>query len=156
MLVATSLLLGCADAARYVVVTDAPSSGEQDSPERRLICVSESNARANPGLIGLGTRSSVRKYGEERHGDLGAVESALFQLVSGEYGLAEETLRARGAEIPEYLRRLLAADLASERQRAERPAAGLLKLYQEAYDAQESEKARRIVALRVRQLRYGR
>jgi hypothetical protein len=152
---AAVLVLGCADATRYVVVTDASVAREQDAAERRLVCVAPSDARANPGLLGLRTRASVREYGETRRGDGGALEAVLFQLVSGEYARAAEALRDRGDEVPEYLRRLLAADLASETSPPIR-AAALLDLYQAAYDVQESEAGRRIVELRIRQLRYGR
>lgn len=151
---AAALLLGCAN-ARYVVVRETPLPAEQDVPERRLVCVSEREARAAPGLLGLRTRASVEQYGRERRGDGGAVEEVLFRLVSGEYGRADEVLRARGAELPEYLRRLLVADLASERPGATASSA-LLRLYQDAYDAQETERGRAIVELRVRQVRFGR
>ncbi|HEX9051141.1 MAG TPA: hypothetical protein VF841_11475 [Anaeromyxobacter sp.] len=150
------LLLSCADAARYVVVTDATPFQPREAVEHRLIYVSEPDARASAGLVGLRATSSVRQYGGARRGDLGAVEALLFETVSGAYGAAEDTLRAREAEIPVYLWRLLAADLASERSRTDLPAAELLGLYQKAYDVQQSDLARTIVKLRVRQLRYGR
>ena len=150
------LLLGCVDAARYVVVGDARVVGEQDTAERRLVCLSDPDAAANPGLLGLRTSSAVREYGKRRRGDAGAVEAVLFQLVSGDYARATETLRARGGEIPEYLRRLIAADLAAEWPREGVGTADLVRLYQEAYDVQESAKARAVIALRIRQRRYGR
>jgi hypothetical protein len=155
---ASLVLAGChAQAARYVIVDSQWRTEEQDTPLRRLVCLSEQEARANAALLGLRTTSSIEEYAHQRHGG-GATETVLFQLVSGDYGAAEETLRTRGAEIPAYLRSLLEADLVTERSAAISVVspAELMKLYQAAYDAQENDKARTIVKLRVRQLRYAR
>jgi hypothetical protein len=149
------LLLGCADATRYVIVPEGAPAADQDSADRRLVCLATADARANPALLDLRTTASVRKYGETRVGDHGAVEAVLFALVSGEYAAAQQLLDARGAELPGYLRGLVTADLANERATTI-SYSSLVRLYQEAYDAQESELGRRIVRLRVRQARYGR
>lgn len=152
---AALLLAACAAPARYVVVSEEAKDMHLDDVGQRLVPLSPRDAQANTTILGLRTRSSVEEYGRARRGDRGPLEEVLYQLISGRYGTAEETLRAHPGDILEHLRRLLVADLASEHS-PRVPTAELLKMYQEAHDAQESDTARAIIKLRIRQLRYGR
>jgi len=155
-LLACAALLACAVPARYVVVSDSPAEwrGPVDASQR-LICLAPADVGAVAPMLELRTLPDVERYGRERRGDRGPVEDVLYAVVAGDYDHAEAALRSRPSAIPEYLRRLLAADLASER-RATVPAGEVLKLYQDAYDAQESKVGKTIIELRIRQLRYGR
>lgn len=156
-LVPCAALLACAAPARYVVVSEPLPARPQVDPWQRLVCLAREDAAAVAApILDLRTRADVERYGRARRGDRGPLEDVLYAVIAGDYGHAEAALRERPSAFPEYLRRLLVADLASERPRSEVPTEALLGLYQDAFDAQRSEEGRTIIELRVRQLRYGR
>jgi hypothetical protein len=149
------LLAGCAQATRYVVVTgDRPLAAPQ-AVDRRPIWVADEDAAPVTGLMGLATAADVRQYGATRGGEGLVIEALLFAMVSGDWAGAQALLESRGGEVPAYLRLLVAADVTAETIRASSQAE-VLRLYQQAYDAQATAAGRSVVELRVRQLRYGR
>jgi hypothetical protein len=153
--IGVALLPACATPTRYVVVSGERPLRAKEASGLRPIWVAEPEAVAAAGLIGLNTDATLKRYAAARPTDGPAVEALLFAVVSGDYSAARETLRARGAEIRPYLRLLVRADVTAETSPASSQGE-LLRLYQDAYDAQEGAAGRAVVELRVRQLRYGR
>jgi hypothetical protein len=150
------LLCACAHPARYVIISEANPDTTLANTGQRYICLKEEDARHNAAILALHTQSDIEKYEQKNTGDRNPVEDVLSHLIEGKYDKAEESLRRNGDKIPDYLRLVLRADLASEGQEENVETGQLVKMYQEAYDTRGCALNRDLIKLRIRQLRYQR
>jgi hypothetical protein len=152
------LLSACSAPARYIIISDHDQDvrWKQAQADRRLIWLATEDARKRPDILDLYTKADIEKY-EKKHRDANdPVEGVLYHLIRADYRVAEELLNQHGDRIPAYVRKMVTADLASEKGTESAPATELMKLYQEAFDSQPCDIGRSIVHLRIRQVRYGR
>lgn len=154
------LLYACSPAARYIVVSEdlaESSGGYLNYVGQRFVCLSQTDARNNSGLLSLRTQSDIEDYERTRTDRQDPVEHLLLHLIREEYSKAREVLHDQESMLPTYLRLMLVADLAYEeagRNRAQ--VSQLVKQYQDAYDVQPCAVSREIIKLRIRQVRYSR
>jgi hypothetical protein len=148
-----AMACGCAAPARYLLVADPTPATKV--PDQREIWLAPAEAVGHTRLLGLATTSAVVEAAAANP-PRDPLEAVLWPLLLGRHAEAEAALRAAWDGLPDYLRRLLAADLAVELAPPGEPATRAAALYQQAYDVQPSERSRGILKLRMRQLRYGR
>lgn len=139
---------------RYVVVNSRHDVNLDDG-DKRYICLNNEDARAYKDILGLRTTSGVTKYRQTKKIDT-PVGEVLYAVIAGKYVMARDTLNKNWDAIPDYLRLLMKADLASELEKERIPASQLAGMYQQAFEAQTSDLNRDIIKIRIRQLRYGR
>jgi hypothetical protein len=120
-----------------------------------LVWLATHEAETSAAIIGLRSEEEIQRYEASRRGRRAPAEAVLYPLVVGRYADAEAALQIHRGALPEYLSRVLEADLAKERFPAVVPTQELVALYQRALDAQPSNRSRTIIKLRIRQLRYG-
>jgi hypothetical protein len=150
------LLFSCSSPARYVIISEDMKDAELRDANQRFVCLMKEDARDNAALLALNTKSAVRDYEQRRKAGLNPVEDVLSRLIQEDYKKAAELLNTYGDRIPAYLKLILKADLASEDKKKDMQDGELVKMYQAAFDVQNSEANREIIKLRIRQLRYGR
>ena len=153
LLTACVILSSCAPYARYVIINDHRDGIDFDYAGQRYICLSNKDAENMEGVIALRKKSDIRMYMQTRKDTHNQAEDVLAYLVIGDYKKSKELLQSQWHDMPEYLRLLLRADLASETETKRK--SSLVKLYQEAYDVQPCDINREIIKFRIRQLRYG-
>ena|SRR5262245_15344247 len=153
------LLCGCNPPARYIVVSeDSPESASASrvNADQRFVCLSQTDAKNNSGLLALGQQSDIQDYERKRTDRQDPVERVLFHLIRAEYSQASDLLHQNQAAFPDYLRVLLDADLAYEQDRNSGDVTRFIKQYQDAFDVQPCAMSREIINLRIRQVRYFR
>ena len=150
------LLASCSQPAKYVIVSDEMKTLDRTHTDQRYVCLTMDDARSNPDILTLQTKSDVLNYGKKRRDGRDPIEDVLFHLIRDDYQKAQELLSDYGDRIPEYLRLVLMADLASEGKEDPGDASRLVKMYQKALDVKSCAINREIINLRIRQLRYGR
>jgi hypothetical protein len=150
------LLCSCAHPARYVIVSEEAPDTTLANTGQRYICLKKEDARQHAAILALRTQSDIETYEKKSTGDRGPVEEVLYRMIRGDYARAGELLRQNGNQIPDYVRLVLRADLASEGQGDDAGTDRLVKMYQEAYDTQGCDISRDLIKLRIRQLRYRR
>lgn len=145
--------VGCSPSARYVIVSD---DVKQISAAQRFIYVSQTDAQKAPGLLGLYKQSDITEYAEKRKASDEPLETVLYHIVHGQYDEATEVLKQQAERLSPYLRLTVQADLAMERSGYVNNVDQVVRLYQDAYEAQTTDLGRSIIQLRLRQMRYRR
>lgn len=150
------LSFSCASPPRYVIISDDMNDAVLENANQRFVSLIKEDAIKNTSLLDLRTKSAIRDYEQKRKGGLNPVEDVLNSLIREDYKQAEALLDKNWNNIPEYLRLVLKADLTYEHKENGIEENRLVKMYQEAYEVQTSDKSRGIIKLRIRQLMYGR
>lgn len=150
------LLSACAHPNRYAIFSEEGPHPAPANSAQRLICLKKDDAQQHAAIVALRTDKDIEKYEKSNPGDRAPVDEILYRLVRGDYARAEELLRQNGDALPDYLRLVLRADLASEGQEEDVETGRLVELYQEAHDHPGCELNRGLIKLRIRQLRYRR
>lgn len=150
------LLCSCAQPARYIIISEDSGNVTWENPDQRYICLARQDAGKSMELMALRTNSDIQKYELRREAGQDAVENVLYHLVRADYKKTKELMSQYGDSIPEYLRLLLRADLASEDSENDLQTNQLVSRYQEAFEVQPCDISRTIIQLRIRQLRYRR
>lgn len=150
------LLCSCAQPARYIIISEDSGNVTWENPDQRYICLARQDAGKIMELMALRTKSDIQKYELRREVGQDPVESVLYHLVREEYMKTRELMSQYEGSIPEYLRLLLKADLASEDSENGLQTNQLVSRYQEAFEVQPCDISRSIIQLRIRQLRYRR
>lgn len=150
------LLVSCAQPARYRIVSEETKDIHVGDPDQRYVFLNKEDAAKNREILALHTKAEVQAYAQRRKESQNPIEDVLYHLVREEYQKAGELLNQYGERIPEYLRLVIKADLASQQEKSEVPVSQLVKMYQDAFEVQTHDLSREIIKLRIRQIRYGR
>jgi len=151
------MLLGsCAQPARYIIISEDMKDISWENTDQRYICLITEDAQKTPDILALHTKSEIRNYEQKRKDSKNPVEDVLYHLILEDYMRAEELLNQYGDGIPEYLKLVLRADLASESKDENVQASQVVKMYQEAFEVQTCDINRKLIKYRIRQLRYRR
>lgn len=148
-------LVSCSQPARYVIIPDDLKNSGFEA-DQRYVCLTKNDAQANADILYLRTISDIQNYEQKRKESRSPIEDVLSNLIRKDYEKAGKLLNEYGDRIPEYLRLILKADLASEVEKEKVEISQLVKMYQEAIEVKTCDINREIIKLRIRQLRYGR